>query len=60
MPSVVVVDRCQHNVHEDVHIHNNVDKEEHCEPVVLVVCRHPTTRSRSPHSVLPLHAIAGV
>ena len=60
MPPVVVIDRRQHNVHEDVDIHNNVDEEERSEPVVLVVCWHPTTRSRLRHSALTLHAVAGM
>lgn len=50
MALIIVVDRCQYNVHEDVDIHNNVDEEEHCEPVVLIIRRHPTTTQREDQS----------
>ena len=50
MALIIVVDRCQYNVHEDVDVHNNVDEEEHCEPVVLIIRRHPTMTQREDQS----------
>ena len=44
MTFVVVVDGRQHNVHEDVDIHNNVSKEEQRKPVASIVSWHPTER----------------
>ena len=54
MTFVVIVDRRQHDVHEDVDVHNDVSKEEQSEPVASIVSWHPTERKVTVMSHLSL------